>query len=93
MKRLIVLIPLTGLLLTGCTTFNKTDACAAAQTAYGIYLAVINADGKPSDDQIVAANAAAVVLQQQCGWTAPVAQRGMKSPRLTDKYGVPVLRP
>lgn len=92
MKKLIVLIPLTGLLLTGCTTFNKTDACAAAQTAYGVYLAVINADGKPSDDQIVAANAAAVVLQQQCGWTSP-AQRGMKSPRLTDKYGVPILRP
>ena len=92
MKKLLVIIPLAGF-LTGCTTFNKQDACAAAQTAYGIYLAVINADGQPSDDQIVAANAAAVVLQQQCGWTAPVAQRGMKSVRLVDKYGVPVLRP
>ena len=93
MKKIIILIPLAGLLLTGCTTFNKQDACAAAQTAYGVYLAVINADGKPSDDQIVAANAAAVVLQQQCGWTSPVAQRGGKAPRLADKYGVPVLRP
>lgn len=92
MKRLLALIGIFAATLSGCTTFNKTDACAAAQTAYGIYLAVINADGKPSDDQIVAANAAAVVLQQQCGWTSP-AQRGMKSPRLTDKYGVPVLRP
>lgn len=92
MKRLLALIAVAAT-LSGCTTLNKHDACAAAQTAYGIYLAVINADGKPSDDQIVAANAAAVVLQQQCGWTAPVAQRGMKSPRLADKYGVPVLRP
>lgn len=90
MKRLILIL---GLALTGCTTFSKQDACAAAQTAYGVYLAVINADGKPSDDQIVAANAAAVVLQQQCGWTSPVAQRGGKAPRLADKYGVPVLRP
>ena len=92
MKKLLVIIPLAGF-LTGCTTFNKQDACAAAQTAYGVYLAVINADGKPSDDQIVAANAAAVVLQQQCGWTAPVAQRGGKAPRLADKYEVPVLKP
>ena len=90
MKKLILIL---GLALTGCTTFNKQDACAAAQTAYGVYLAVINADGKPSDDQIVAANVAAVVLQQQCGWTSPVAQRGGKAPRLADKYGVPVLRP
>ena len=92
MKKIIILIPLTGLLVTGCTTFNKQNACMAAQTAYGVYLAVINADGQPSDDQIVAANAAAVVLQQQCGWTSP-AQRGMKSSRLADKYGVPVLKP
>jgi len=93
MKKLLTLIGICAATITGCTTFNKQDACAAAQTAYGVYLAVINADGKPSDDQIVAANAAAVVLQQQCGWTSPVAQRGGKAPRLADKYGVPVLRP
>ena len=93
MKKLLTFIGICAATITGCTTFSKTDACAAAQTAYGVYLAVINADGKPSDDQIVAANAAAVVLQQQCGWTAPVAQRGGKAPRLADKYGVPVLKP
>jgi len=33
MKKLLVIIPLAGF-LTGCTTFNKQDACAAAQTAF-----------------------------------------------------------
>ncbi len=90
MKKLLALLSLAAV-LNGCTTFNKTDACMAAQTAYGVYLAVINADGKPSDDQIVAANAAAVVLQQQCGWVPPATKS--RSVKLTDKYGVPVLRP
>ncbi len=90
MKKLLALLSLAAI-LNGCTTFNKQDACMAAQTAYGVYLAVINADGKPSDDQIVAANAAAVVLQQQCGWVSPATKS--RSVKLTDKYGVPVLRP
>jgi outer membrane murein-binding lipoprotein Lpp len=70
---------LAALVLAGCTTFQKQDACVAAQTAYSVYLAVINADGKPSQDQIVAAQAAAAVLQSQCGWTPPEAQKGMRA--------------
>lgn len=58
-------------LLAGCKTVTKEDACSAAITAYTVYLAVINADGKPSNDQILAAQAAAAVLTQQCGWTNP----------------------
>ena len=66
-------------LLIGCTTINKQDACVAAQTAYSVYLAVINADGQPSKDQILAAQSAAAVLQSQCGWTPPAAQKGMRA--------------
>ena len=92
MKNLLALISVAAV-LSGCTTINKTDACMAAQTAYGVYLAVINADGRPSDDQIVAANAAAVVLQQQCGWVPPAATKSKAIVRRTDSYGVPILHP
>lgn len=77
MKPLLAII--AALALAGCTTFNKQDACTAAQSAYSVYLAVINADGKPSQDQILAAKAAAAVLQSQCGWTPPAAQKGMRA--------------
>ena len=84
---------LAALALAGCTTFNKADACTAAQTAYSVYLAVINADGQPSKDQILAAQAAAVVLQQQCGWTPPMVSKKAKSARAVDINMVPVLLP
>lgn len=75
-------------LLAGCKTVTKEDACAAAITAYTVYLAVINADGHPSADQIVAATAAASVLQTQCGWSNPVRKLVA-----IDQYGVPKLLP
>ena len=87
----ILLAILTACVLAGCTTFNKQDACSAAQTAYSVYLAVINADGQPSKDQILAAQAAAVVLQQQCGWAPPGA--GSKGVPVNDRRGVPIIIP
>ena len=83
---------LAALALAGCTTFNKQDACAAAQTAYSVYLAVINADGQPSKDQILAAQAAAAVLQSQCGWTPPAAQKSKRA-AMVDARNVPILLP
>ena len=82
---------LVACLLAGCTTINKQDACAAAQTAYSVYLAVINAKGNPSNDQILAAQAAAVVLQQQCGWTPPGV--GSKGVPVNARRGVPIILP
>ena len=84
------LIPIlcAAALLVGCKTVTKDDACAAANSAYTIYLAVINADGHPSQDQIVAAQAAAAVLHQQCGWSNP--KRNLVA---LDQYGVPKLVP
>lgn len=87
----IILALLAAALLVGCTTINKQDACAAAQTAYSVYLAVINAKGNPSNDQILAAQAAAVVLQQQCGWTPPGV--GSKGVPVNDRRGVPIILP
>ena len=87
----IILALLAAALLAGCTTINKQDACAAAQTAYSVYLAVINAKGNPSNDQILAAQAAAVVLQQQCGWTPPGV--GSKGVPVNDRRGVPIILP
>lgn len=84
------LLPLlcAAALLVGCKTVTKEDACAAAVSAYTIYLAVINADGKPSNDQILAAQAAAAVLTQQCGWTNP--KRNLLA---FDQYGVQKVLP
>lgn len=84
------LIPIlcAAALLVGCRTVTKEDACAAAVSAYTVYLAVINADGRPSADQILAANAAASVLATQCGWHNPV--RNLVA---LDQYGVPKLVP
>lgn len=90
MKRLLAL-PLA--LVLGCSTVSKQDACTAAQSAYAIYLAVINAEGTPSKDQILAATAAAAVLQSQCGWAAPVQTRSLNPAVRSDAYGVPVLLP
>jgi hypothetical protein len=105
-------IGLSIALFSGCTTvdgepvIDKEQACLAASTAYAIYLAVINADGKPSQDQIAAAQAAAIVLETMCGWTAPPAEetpapepatRAAKLPpkpaKPVDAYGVPILLP
>lgn len=88
-KQLLAL--LAALALAGCTTVTKTDACNAATTAYSVYLAVINAKGNPSNDQILAAQAAAVVLQQQCGWAPPGA--GSKGVPVNDRRGVPIIIP
>ena len=84
---------LAALALAGCTTFNKADACATAQTAYSVYLAIINADGQPSKDQILAAQAAAAVLQQQCGWTPPMVSKKTKSAIFIDANKVPIILP
>lgn len=93
MKTLLAI--LAACVLAGCTTFNKQDACAAAQTAYSVYLAVINADGQPSKDQILAAQAAAAVLQSQCGWTRPSAtkSRSVKASARVDGNMVPIILP
>lgn len=64
-----------------------TQTCQTAQTAYLVYLAVINAGGEPSRDQILAATAAAVFLQQYCGWTPPPIT-GLHT---EDWRGVPVI--
>jgi hypothetical protein len=71
MKRILPLLAGLLVLAAGCKTVTKEDVCATAQSAYTIYLAIINADGKPSNDQILAAQAAAAILTQQCGWTNP----------------------
>lgn len=96
MKRtLLTAIAAIGLMFTGCQTtpnITKEDVCAIATTAYAVYLAIINADGKPSDDQIAAAQAAALILQMQCGWQPPEQPAG-KSKALVDKWNVPVLVP
>lgn len=102
MKRLLTIAAALGLLASGCETtpkLTKEDVCSIATTAYAIYLAVINSDGKPSDDQIAAAQAAAVVLQAQCGWGAPATitttRATVKSTetKRVDAWGVPVLVP
>lgn len=94
MKRILISALATGL-LAGCTTVNKSDACNAATTAYSVYLAVINAKGNPSHDQIIAAQAAAAVLTAQCGWSTPgaIAVRDMMLPPPNDRNGVPILLP
>lgn len=101
MKNLISSLVVVAL-LAGCAstpTITKEDVCAAALSAYGIYLAVINASDNPAADQIAAAQAAAAVLTAQCGWTqatttsrASLASPAAPSPKV-DEFGVPVLTP
>ena len=83
---------LAAAFLVGCGTITKQDACVAAQTAYSVYLAVINADGQPSKDQVTAAQAAAAVLQSQCGWASPAAQKSKRAV-MVDARNVPILIP
>lgn len=103
-KTLAALTALLAAILVGCGTGCSTpqqqqDACAYATTAYTLYLAYAaaqEAGGKPpSQDQILAAQGAAIILQQQCGWVQPKTQTGIKSARgdVLDKYGVPVIAP
>lgn len=90
-------------LLAGCSTtsINKQEVCAGAAATYAAYLAVINANGVPSRDQIVGALAAAAVLQETCGWKNPndkvattTVDGASVTVRLTgapDRHGVPIL--
>jgi len=59
------------LLVGGCTTTGQwpthDQTCATAQVAYAVYMAIIEADEKPSDTQIQAAQAAAAFLLAYCG--------------------------
>lgn len=97
MKRKLLTLLAAGLiLLPGCSTvpeINHDDACAMAITAYAVYLAIIYSDGKPSEDQIAAARAAAIILQTQCGWVDPDPPANLAKSKAIriDYYGVPVL--
>lgn len=55
----------------GCTTTGTwpthDQTCATAQVAYAVYMAIIEADEKPSATQIQAAQAAAAFLLAYCG--------------------------
>lgn len=76
-------------LLVGCKTVTVDDACKAAIAAYQVYVVIMYSDGQPSKDQLKAAQAAAVVLQSQCGWTVS----NDRSVATVDGNGVPKLRP
>ena len=96
MKRKLLTLLASCLVLVGCQSvpeITHEDVCAMATTAYAVYLAIIYSDGKPSEDQIAAAQAAAIVLQAQCGWVAPEIPEGIAKINTIriDRYGVPVL--
>lgn len=95
MKKLLALAVLAA--LVGCKTPTKQNICMTAQTAYTLYLAYqqsqINSGKPPSNDQILAAQAAAIVLQQQCGWTPPVVTKNLFVAPRVDLNGVPIIRP
>jgi len=96
MKRKLLTLLASCLVLVGCQSvpeITHEDVCAMATTAYAAYLAIIYSDGKPSEDQIAAAQAAAIVLQAQCGWVAPEIPEGIAKINTIriDRYGVPVL--
>lgn len=98
-KTLAALTALYAAALVGCSTPQQQDTCVYAQTAYTLYLtyaAAQEAGGNPpSQDQILAAQGAAIILQQQCGWVQLQTPTGIKSVRgdVLDIYGVPVIVP
>jgi hypothetical protein len=80
------------LISTGCGTFTP-DQCKNLTAVYAAYQATL-AEGRPvSDEERMAALAAATYLTTQCGWVATpevvVAQRGVE-PRV-DNQGVPII--
>lgn len=95
MKTILSIVACT--LLVGCSTITKQDACNTAQAAYAAYLvyqqAQINGGKPPSQDQILAAQAAAAVLTTQCGWTPPAAFKAIALPPPNDRFGVPIILP
>lgn len=90
MKRTLPLL-LAAALAAGCASQpDARTACDTARQAYQVYLADRELRA-PSPDEIRWAQAAALFLQLQCGWTAPAARAADGPP--VDAHGVPILVP
>lgn len=100
MNRILILIAAVGLLI-GCTTTQRTPEeqaqheanCAAQERAYLVYLSIINTGGTPSDIEIIAAQAGAIYLAANCGWSGPAPTGTRSGPPEVDEHGVLKVRP